>query len=382
LKSLKELTDAREALVQKRRGILAKVKAEGRGDLSVQETRDFNNLVERIADADSDINDHIRSGRDNPEVAAILRAGLAGGDNWATRAADALRQMGGNEARAVVSGSVDVVSLVSPNVTPKTRLERLIDLLVSRESAHSNAIEYFRQTVRTNNAATVADGSDKPTSTLTIAPVNDRCRVIAHLSQPFPIRLYQDAAAVVAWLESEMTEGVLDALEAQVITGSGSGENMTGLLTVAGTNAIAFNTSVPITLRKAVTALQNTGVKPNAWLLNPVDVEAIDLLRYSTDPEAVSPQKYLLDGYVNGIANSANIFGDESIARVTSTSVPAGTAILGDWSQLKLYVREDMRLDVDAGGALFTNNSAVLRAEMRAVVGHLRPASFAKVALA
>jgi HK97 family phage major capsid protein len=140
-----------------------------------------------------------------------------------------------------------------------------------------------------------------------------------------------------------------------------------------------------VTLRKAVTALQNIGVRPNAWVLNPSDVEALDLLRYSIefDPENAtdSPQKYLLDGYVNGVANSANIFGDPSIHRVVSTSVPAGTAILGDWSQIRLYVREGMRLDIDAGGAHFTNNTAVLRAEMRAVAAHLRPASFAKVDL-
>ena len=37
----------------------------------------------------------------------------------------------------------------------------------------------------------------------------------------------------------------------------------------------------------------------------------------------------------------ANIFGDSSIRRVISNSVPAGTAILGDWSKLKVFVRQD-----------------------------------------
>ncbi len=37
--------------------------------------------------------------------------------------------------------------------------------------------------------------------------------------------------------------------------------------------------------------------------------------------------------------------------------------MLGDWNQLRLYVREDVRLDVDAGGELFTKNQAVVRAD-------------------
>jgi hypothetical protein len=41
-----------------------------------------------------------------------------------------------------------------------------------------------------------------------------------------------------------MAEGVLDALEAQAISGSGAGENMTGIPSVAGTRAVAFATDV------------------------------------------------------------------------------------------------------------------------------------------
>lgn len=378
-----QLQKGRRSAVAQRTQITDKVAAEARTHLTTAETTAFETLTTLIRGIDEEIEeleaDRVRSGMDNPEVQRIARGTTAHrSDGWANRAARSLRKMSG-EQRAIASGSVDVPALVTPTVTPKTRPERLIDLLVNRQAVSGNAIEYFRQTVRTNNATAVADLADKPTSVHTVAPITDRCRVIAHLSEAVPVRLWQDAADVVTWLESEMTEGVLDALEAQVIAGDGIGEDMTGLLTVAGTTSVAFSTSVPVTLRKAVTALQNIGVRPNAWVLNPSDVEALDLLRYSIDPETDSPQSWLLDGYTNGITNSGNIFGDDSVARVISPSVPAGTAVLGDWSQIRLYVREDMRLDVDAGGELFTKNAAVLRAEMRAVAAHLRPASFAKV---
>src|SRR5204862_2775132 len=113
-----------------------------------------------------------------------------------------------------------------------------------------------------------------PTSTLTIAPVQDRARVVAHLSEPAPIRLLSDVAGLQNWLASEMAEGVLDALEAQVIAGDGTGENFTGLLTVAGTRAQAFATDVITTVRKAFTTLQTVGEQPNAVVLSLADAEA------------------------------------------------------------------------------------------------------------
>jgi len=85
-------------------------------------------------------------------------------------------------------------------------------------------------------------------------------------------------------------------------------------------------------------------------------------------------------GYTNTLAGSNNIFGD-GIARVVSNSVPAGTAVLADWSRVRLEVREDVRLDVDTSGANFATNSAIFRAETRVGLAHLRPSAFAIVDL-
>ncbi|MEH3133246.1 MAG: phage major capsid protein [Mycolicibacterium neoaurum] len=55
--------------------------------------------------------------------------------------------------------------------------------------------------------------------------------------------------------------------------------------------------------------------------------------------------------------------------------------MIGDWNFAKLWVREDMRLDTDFGGELFTKNQFVLRAEMRVGCGPLRPTAFRAVDL-
>ena len=376
---IEKLTRLRSEARGKADAILARCEREQRANLTVDETRQVKELRLTVRDLDDQLdqarNDAARAGYGNPEVAAIARASVRG-DDWAKRAYEQIKKLGGDETRAyLASGSVDVPRLIDPSVTAIARPARLIDLLVNRGRLESNAFEYFRQTVRTNNAEAVADLGTKPTSTFTLLPVTDRARVIAHLSEAVPIRLWQDAADVVEWLRSEMVEGVLDAVEAQVIGGDGTGENLTGVLEIAGTTAVPFATDVVTTLRKAVTALQKKGEHPNAWVLNPDDAEAIDLAK-----EASGGVGFLTDGYTNRNASSGNVFGD-GITRVVSNSVPAGTAILADWTRAKLEVREDVRLDVDTSGDNFTINAATFRAETRVGMAHLRPSAFAIVDL-
>lgn len=297
------------------------------------------------------------------------------GEDWAARAAERICGMRG-ESRAVVSGSIDLPSLVLPEVVAKPRPTRLIDLLVTRQTIPGNAYEYFRQTVRTNLADVVADNDPKPVSTFTVVPVEDRARVIAHLTEPIPIRLLADHQSLRRWLDSELVNGVLDALEAQVVDGDGIGENLTGILSTPGTTSVPWGGDVLSTLRSALTELQIVGITPNAWVLHPADAEVVDLARWETDGG------YLTGGYGgSGNALSGNIFGDASIQRVVSPSVPQGTAILADWSKLGLWVREGVRVDVDAGGELFTKNQAVLRAECRVGAGVILPSAFAVIEL-
>ncbi|SHP85347.1 HK97 family phage prohead protease [Mycobacteroides abscessus subsp. abscessus] len=374
------LTD-RVAAFEARAAITDRVTDEGRDALTGAETAEFRSLSARIEHLDEQLDERERSGRDNPEAAAVARAQSRVhpdrdlGTGWASRAATAVLAMGGTEGRNVVSGSIDIPELIEIEITPKARPQRLIDLLATRKPLSENSFEYLRQTVRTNNAAPVPDGALKPTSILTATPITDRARVIAHLSEPVVIRLLEDHRELERWLHSEMEEGVLDALEQQVISGNGSGENMVGLLTVAGTTPVPFATDKTTTLRKARTALQLLGERPNAVVLNPLDAEDVDLTRWGASGG------FLLDGFADTNASSGNVFGGNQIQRVISPSVPAGTAIVGDWEQLRLYVREAVRLQIDTAGELFTHNQVVFRAEGRYGLGILRPSAFAVVDL-
>lgn len=373
------LQKLRSEAIAKRNAILNTVQFEQREHLTAAETVNFKRLNAQITNLDLEIadvrDDLARSGRNNPDACAVARANARGSHSgWAARAAYAIAKMGG-ESRAVTSGSIDVPTLIEPDITPKARPDRLIDLLVNRKSIPGNAFEYFQQSVRTNNADTVADSATKPTSVLTVTPITDRARVIAHLSEPIPLRLLADHEELRMWLDSEMREGVLDALETQIVSGGGTGEDFTGILTASGTTAVAFDTNIHTTLRSALTAAQVAGEHPNAWVLSPADAETLDLTLET------SGSGFLLDGVNASNEGSGNVFGD-TLPRVVSPSMPAGVALLADWTRLRLYVREDVRIDIDTSGPdLFDKNLAKLRAEGRFGMGLLRPSSFFKIDL-
>ena len=301
-----------------------------------------------------------------------LRTGThVSGSAWAAKAAarvsSTAQQFG---VKALISGSVDVPNVVQPGVVEMPdNPSRLIDLIVNRaELSEGREFSFLRQILRDSKAAPVADGNLKPTSTFTFENVEDRARVVAHLSEPIPERYFADHKGMVDVLESEMFRGVLAAVEAQVIAGDGEGENMTGILETSGIVTVPFAIDTFTTIRKARTRMQLLEEAPTAWVFNPTDAEALDL---TVDLEG---------RYAVTTSSLDNIFG--KIPRVVSASVPAGTALLADWNQCGLVVREDIKLDADRSGENFTKNLVTLRAEGRFGFAVNRPQAFAVVDLA
>lgn len=274
--------------------------------------------------------------------------------------------------KAAFSGSIDVAQPIATGVVaqPQTPL-RILDLITDRKvMSEGNTFNYLRQTVRTNNADVVADNALKPTSIYTIAEVEDRVRVIAHLSEVFPKRYLDDYAELGQLLESEMEYGLYLALEDQVVAGDGTGENMTGLLNVSGTLAQAFATDLLTTTRKAVTQMAGIGETPTAWAVNPNDAELIDLL-------SDGMERFYYDGPQQQLTTAPMW----SLPVVQSLAVPAGTAVLANWDYVTLVVREDPELTADQSGDLFSKNQVRLRLEGRYGVALRRASALCKVDL-
>lgn len=318
--------------------------------------------------ADADTRDMLRGLGDDaphPPHGAANTGYRAGASTWATRVAGQLaKTAGAYGVKAITTGGIDVPAVVEPTVEIPSRPTRLLDLVPTRPLT-GNSYSYPRQTARTSNAATVPDNTVKPESVYTFEEIEDRARVVAHTSEPIPLRLFEDHADLESVLDSQMRDDLLVKVEGLISNGNGTGEDWIGILGTSGVLAQAWTTNLITTLRKARTALENLGEVPTAWVFNPTDVEALDLL---TD----------LQGRFYG-PELDNLLG--RLPRVPSAAVPAGTALLGDFRQARLFVRQDAVLAVDQGGDLFTRNQCRLRHEGRYGFGVLRPQAFVSVDL-
>lgn len=336
-------------------------------------------------------------------------AGPVGRKAWGRAGVKSVRAHMGHAdgSKALVSGSVTMANPVSDGVAPLGAVPTsVLDLLrgepaeglsdedygrdlagykprqqttaeaengiMNGDGGSGNAFTYLRQTVRDSKAAPVTDGALKPTSIYTMEEVEDRYRVIAHLSEPIPQRYFHDDKSLGDFLANEMGYGLQRAVELQALSGDGTGENMTGILATSGHLSQAWTSDLLTTLRKAMTALQVTGVDPTALVLHPTDAERLDLLR-----EGVDSGKYLL-----GDPAAEAVRTLWTIPRVTSVAVAAGTAVLGDWSTAQVVTRQEATLNVDTGGELFDKNQVKFRVETRAGVAIKQPGAFVEIDIA
>lgn len=268
--------------------------------------------------------------------------------------------------KALLTGTVNTPPAVDVVQLPE-RPSVLLDL-IGRAPLTENTFSYLVQTLRDEKAAPVADGQLKPTSVYTFTEKEDRARVIAHLSEPFPLRYMSDHKTMIDVLQSEMVGGVVRALERQVLAGDGTGENFTGLMNTEGVRQVAFTTDMVTTMRKAVTSAQKVGIMPTAWVISADDAEKLDLTREGTEGG------FLLGGDVK------DRLGSEGVQFIVSAELAAGKAILADWTAATLMVREDTNvLSATQGGELFDHNLVKLRAEGRYGFAVTRPEAFAIV---
>ena len=143
----------------------------------------------------------------------------------------------------------------------------LLDVLLVMVQV-TDQFAYLRQSVRTNNAAIVPEGSVKPTSIYTLTRVEDRLDVVAHLSEALPRFWLLDNVALEQFLSNELEYGLSLAVQAMVISDVAS---------TSGIQSQAYATSPRVTLRKSLTKLETTGYTPGFVAVNPADFEAVEL---------------------------------------------------------------------------------------------------------
>lgn len=275
---------------------------------------------------------------------------------------------------------------------------RLRDV-VTPGNTTSDTVEYVRVTSVTNNAAPVAEattaaaptapgtagplvnaagGGYKPESGLALAKVTAPVRTVAHW-MPATKRALSDPAQIRTLIDAFLLYGLEEELEDQMVQGDGTGENFEGLANVSGVQSQPWDTTGTgedmqrlRTLRKAKTKVKMIGrSEPNAYLINPSDVEAIDL---STNGNA--------DFYFGGPAGSGMVRTLWQLPVVETEAVPPGIAYCGDFRKAVLWDREQATVQItDSHLDFFVRNLVAILAEMRAAFGVIQPSAFVEIDL-
>ncbi|GHD50715.1 phage major capsid protein [Mycetocola manganoxydans] len=393
-----ELKDRMATELKAARVIATKADSEGR-DLTQSEIDRANTHLRAHADAKAELTLATSNFAKSEEIAQKLAdigldLGMGGShrstqlvkasEQWGEKVRSELEKRAGEHgAKALIGGSIDIPSVVSEPVTISGRPTSLLDLIPRRPRTQTadpngnigNTFSYLVQTARSLNARGVPDGAEKPVSDITFEDREDRYRVYATVTDPMPKRFLDDYAQIIEILKAQLGEGLLESLESDILNGTGAptatADPVKGILQTSGHLAQVYVASVLQTLSNARYTLTDTNVTPNAWVMNSRDLQALELMREggTTGP--------LLFG--SGRSDIEKVLGEYPI--VTSSLISQGTALLGDFNQTELIVREDDHLDIDGSGILFTKNQVRFRHEGRYGFAVNKPSAFITVNL-
>jgi HK97 family phage major capsid protein len=271
--------------------------------------------------------------------------------------------------KAIATGTNEVApaGLVVAEPIPLGRVAQdLLSVIPTEALEVPPTFAYVRQTMRTNNAAAVAAGGTKPTSVYNTQRIEDRLRVIAHMSEPIDKYWLEDLPGLRTFVGDELGFGLNVAVENQVLNGDGVGENMTGMLAVSGIQTQAFSTDMFETLRKALTKVQLLGGRDVVIALHPTDWEAMDLVRVGTTNQFLvgsTVRQSVTGGEVSAPTGSSALLS-WGIPVVLSNAVPVGTGVVFDRSAVGLRTDRAIELAWDASTG-FSKNQLFARCEGR-----------------
>ena len=142
----------------------------------------------------------------------------------------------------------------------------LVRELIPARGTDTGMFSYLQQSVRTNNAAVVAEGERKSTSVYTMIRIDDRVDTVAHLSEPIPRQYLEDAPLLRQFFDSELCYGLDLALDAEIVA---------AILAEAATADAAGD--LLTTLRGAINDLENADLVPSGFVMSPDDWAAVEL---------------------------------------------------------------------------------------------------------
>ena len=342
---VKAKAETEKALVERLDSIEASI---NRGDEGAEETKSAGQLLVE-SDGFKALADSRAKGRTHVDLKAITSANATVGT--------------GRSAGTSLAPAMRVAGIVAPPQRSMTLRD-----LIAPGSTEAASVEYVKQTGFTNNAAPVAEGAAKPYSDLTFDLVSAPVRTVAHLFKASK-QIMEDSAALASQIDVMGRYGLKTVEENQLLNGSGTGQNLAGIVP----QAAAFNPAfVPQDatgidrVRLAMLQVRLAEYEADGIILHPTDWAAIELVK---DANA----KYILSN--PAINNGKNLWG---IPVVETTAMAVGKFLTGAFGiAAQVFDRWQARVEISSENADdWEKNLLTVRVEERLALAVYRPEAF------
>jgi len=242
--------------------------------------------------------------------------------------------------------------------------------LLSPGRTGSNLVQYLKETGFVNNAAPTAEGAKKPQSaiayTLTSAPVVK----IPHYMKA-STEILSDFPQLQSLIDVKLRYGLTLVEEAQLLKGSGVGNNLNGIYTQAtaflAPFVVANATRIDI-LRLALLQAELAEYPSTGIVLNPMDWAAIELQKDSTGAYIFANPQSLAQPALWGrpVVTTKSMTQDEFLVGAFKLG-----AQIFDREQAQVTIASENEDD-------FVNNLVTILAEERLALADYRPEAFVK----
>ena len=214
--------------------------------------------------------------------------------------------------------------------------------LLATGSTQSDVVRYVKESGYSNGAAATAEGTTLTQSDFDMTAADANVRKIGTYFR-ISEEMLADTPQLTSYLSARAPEKLLEVEDAQILSGDGTGANLSGIITDAADFDVsasgAFYQSVESAnefdvIVAALNQLSLLNYSADCIMLNPTDFNKILLLKDSTN-------KYLKDQVYNGLQPSFS-----GVKVIQNTAIAAGTFLIGNFGiGTQLWVRQGVNVE-------------------------------------
>jgi len=257
-------------------------------------------------------------------------------------------------------------------ITPQLRRRLSVLDLLPQAPMDTGQFEYSVESGSFDTAVETSEGAVKAPGDLQLIDATCKAVTIAHWLR-LKRQQISDVASLATTTQQRLIYGVMRRVEAQVLAGDGTGENILGILNTSGIASIPYAASTPLTdlALDGIVDVLVSSAEPNGVVLNPVDWAGMLKAKASGSGER-------LDSDGAFATPPVQLWG---LPAVPNVAIAQGKALVGDFARgATLFVREGVNLRVsDSDQDAFIRNLVVMLAEGRFGLAIWQPSCFCEV---